>query len=1629
MSKRKGITSSDVISEMEKRKKVASASNQAKTPANAPPSRTLEKYGYKVVIHNKKEMTPQQFSKDRKAKESQKNESAEQGVEEVPERTIDNVVYPDNYGFDRMSYHERMNHPYRRFSLTDPDPEPDPLVDDVLFYSDSRSYQSSRDGAPTILELGISINGNPLTVRVCGFEAYFYVGIPDAWLEAIPEENHEEFAQAFHNLLRITMRDFLLESSSHRQRYWRYTRLNRGCKGAGAINVVLPLTADEISKGIIHHGTHDMMGFRGVGKHVKTIKFYTAAPQLVTLARELFWFPYGTASTFCYICGSDSRYVRNRKHCWRDINDTRTVEDALKLLRERHAHTKFVRERQKDMDSKAEGKVSHKLLYGVSESEFVPERTYEIRESIMNFQHDLVKHHDECPARFHGQCLRMSAMAYRIACPFETLDDLYFAKCPVCQSNYCNVIPASFETYKKDSQEEADAGDEKEEDEHEEDDTSLRMEGNDEDPPSDVELDVEDEEEEKGTSKTGSKSKRRDSRKKFSSRAQPLPDWCTGFREYCKRFTKDHKILPNPAPTEMRLVNEEYYRNKYSVIRNFATMTVYEADVPFHIRYSIDNLFNPGEWYVVPRGKYNLIEQHDTGRITSADIEIECRYEDIRSVSSLYSLNTPVEKRDDKWREMTNLNALYPKMNAISFDMEMMVVNKQFPHPDENEIIQIIAVVWRPDIDMMRAVLFTLGDISIKPQEEMGCPLEVLSFDREDDMLLAFFTLIEVVSPKRLIGHNTKNYDIPYCVKRAFNLGVKKARSFGCLRLGNSISWRKGSSGKKTDIVATHEGTTDWDTMTIGKEYRPNLPRHTLDVMSYCILGIRKVEMQYDRIPLLQATSDGRAALAAYTYRDGLLPIRILEKTGMPRYLRELVKICNTPEENMLSNGLEFRIIAYNRYACSVMKRDFGEDTEACIFPCKRNYLLDALVDFSKKKASYDGALVENPDVKTYPDSNVMVTDVNSLYPTMMINGRMCYANFLYPCVRETLPLVEDRDYYQLPERRYLRNKDARGRITYEIEQKPMANGPAFVKQSVQGGITPVKLQFLKDQRAIIKNVQEALEKEIDQMRLSNLTEDANGETIKQKLEKMKLAELQQLGVKLVGNSTYGIYGQPVEFGRWSLPLLAFAVTAAGKYTIVTCQMLVQKEFCRDKGWPFDAEVKYIDTDSTFNIFIDFPESGYDYSGDTVFAFMMLEFVGNFISDYFERKVIMAPEKVYRSGVTFFGPKMYIGLHMETKKPAYLEMKGCSGVRRDTMGYVAAAVKTISYIICVDKNYDEALRRAVSNLGEILRGEVPLYLMSSTGSFKRGLFDKRAVTFNKPMSAALKEYRRTGTLIRPGNRLRFITVEERKTVLGRNSLTANKQEKVSVRTELLQYALENSLMYDREDAAKKFCDSLAKFMIPMVAEMEQVSVDDAKKMLDIFWKEKCDQVRRDDRIHSTSPLLEYGSTKYIKRCVNCRALLDNEPDTKKGYFERIGVEYEADVPTPKVREIQGGYSVTYESPELMQLIKQNNKHLVFATVDDKAQYGLSLCSSCMKLKADGTLAERNDDIGKLTRGMRSSMESLVSSWAQCDMCSGSVAAGKNVKECVSVDCIVLSQRFYYNADLQNKSAKAQLLDF
>lgn len=249
---------------------------------------------------------------------------------------------------------------------------------------------------------------------------------------------------------------------------------------------------------------------------------------------------------------------------------------------------------------------------------------------------------------------------------------------------------------------------------------------------------------------------------------------------------------------------------------------VFEANIPFALRYMIDIGQMGCCWVTIPKGRYVRWACAEKDRATYADIEVLCHDTDVVAHST----------DDPKWTG-------HAPVRSMTFDIECDGRDGRFPRPDIYDGDPVICIschvseeVPEQEKQLVGRILFSWGLCAETGVSHMLCYYkrrgeEALASVRDDllgaeasyrrcgvsrlkDNTVAYWTprdeatmlvqwrdfMIRVARPHVLSGYNANNFDMPYLLKRAAALGL--GEEFDCL------GWIKGQRSRiKTRIFSS----------------------------------------------------------------------------------------------------------------------------------------------------------------------------------------------------------------------------------------------------------------------------------------------------------------------------------------------------------------------------------------------------------------------------------------------------------------------------------------------------------------------------------------------------------------------------------------------------------------------------------------------------------------------------------------------------------------------------------------------------------------------------------------------------------------------------------------------------------
>ena len=497
-------------------------------------------------------------------------------------------------------------------------------------------------------------------------------------------------------------------------------------------------------------------------------------------------------------------------------------------------------------------------------------------------------------------------------------------------------------------------------------------------------------------------------------------------------------------------------------------------------------------WVEVPQSKYHMIPQRD--RLSNCQIEAHANYRDLIAHSN-----------DGEWAKMAPLRIL-------SFDIECAGRKGIFPEANQDPVIQIANVVTRyGEAKPFVRNVFSLDTCSLIVNTQ------ILEFDAEDKMLMAWRDFLEKVDPDVIIGYNIANFDFPYLLDRAKQLKCLKFPYW--TRLQNFKSHAKDDKfsskqmGSRETKLTNTNGRLQLDLLQLVQRDH-QLRSYTLNAVCSHFLGEQKEDVHHTMITeLFNGTPESRRRLAVYCLKDAFLPQRLMDKLMCLVNYTEMARVTGVPFNYLLARGQQVKFI-------SQLFRKALE--QHLVIPNLRTDASDE---------QYEGATVIEP-MRGYYDVPIATLDFASLYPSIIQAHNLCYTTLLDKKMVERQGLKKGDDYIVTP------------------------NGDLFCTAKIRKGLLT---QILEELLGARKRAKKELAVETDTFKKAVL----NG---------------RQLALKISANSVYGITGATV--GKLPCLEIASSTTSYGRQMIEKTKEEVEARYNIANGYSHDAQVIYGDTDS-----------------------------------------------------------------------------------------------------------------------------------------------------------------------------------------------------------------------------------------------------------------------------------------------------------------------------------------------------------------------------------------------------------------------------------------------------------------
>ncbi|CAM6083744.1 unnamed protein product [Calypogeia fissa] len=519
----------------------------------------------------------------------------------------------------------------------------------------------------------------------------------------------------------------------------------------------------------------------------------------------------------------------------------------------------------------------------------------------------------------------------------------------------------------------------------------------------------------------------------------------------------------------------------------------YESNVLFALRFMIDCGISGGNWIELPAKSFHYRDMKS--RLSHCQLEVDVLYDKIISHPAVgkYSKMAP--------------------FRILSVDIECAGRKGHFPEADKDPVIQIgnMVTVQGSGQPMIRNVI-TLKTCS----PIVG--VDVMSFDNEKEVLLAWRDFVREVDPDIIIGYNICKFDLPYLLDRAGTLKVVDFPLLGRIKKSRvrmrDASFNSRQYGTRESKEMTIEGRVQFDLFqALQRDYK--LSSYSLNSVSAHFLGEQKEEVHHSIITdLHNGSPDTRRRLAVYCLKDAYLPQRLLDKLMYIYNYVEMARVTGVPLSFLLARGQSIKVLSQLLRKCR-----------------QRNMLVPNLKgQGAAGQEGFEGATVLEAKTGFY-EKPIATLDFASLYPSIMMAYNLCYC---------TLVRAEDMKGLQLAPESFVKTP----------------SGETFVKTSLEKGILPEILEELLAARKIAK---------ADLKKATDPFEKA-------------VLDGRQLALKISANSVYGFTGATV--GQLPCLEISSSVTSYGRAMIDHTKKLVQEKFNLSNGYQYEAEVVYGDTDS-----------------------------------------------------------------------------------------------------------------------------------------------------------------------------------------------------------------------------------------------------------------------------------------------------------------------------------------------------------------------------------------------------------------------------------------------------------------
>lgn len=300
----------------------------------------------------------------------------------------------------------------------------------------------------------------------------------------------------------------------------------------------------------------------------------------------------------------------------------------------------------------------------------------------------------------------------------------------------------------------------------------------------------------------------------------------------------------------------------------------FESNIDFEIRFMADLHITGCNWVEIPAGVYNIRQKNEY--MSRCQLEIDLNIKDL--------ISHPAE---GEWIKIAPLRML-------SFDIECAGRKGVFPEAEKDPVIQIANMVQRQgEKDPFIRNIFTLDTCA----PIVGS--QVLSYMKENEMLMAWSNFVREVDPDIITGYNIQNFDIAYLLNRAKTLKVDLFPFLGRLKnvktTEKKVVLQSKQMGRRENKSINMEGRVIFDLLLVlVRDYK--LRSYTLNAVSFYFLQEQKEDVHHSIISDLQRGNEQtRRRLAVYCLKDAYLPLRLIEKLMCIINYMEMARVTGVP--------------------------------------------------------------------------------------------------------------------------------------------------------------------------------------------------------------------------------------------------------------------------------------------------------------------------------------------------------------------------------------------------------------------------------------------------------------------------------------------------------------------------------------------------------------------------------------------------------------------------------------------------------------------------------------------------------------------------------------------------------------